>query len=567
MGKKESKINKIYEDYHNLVNQIMINSTKFNYSNISNQNISLKIKSFNKDDEIDNQIYNDNNFINWKIYLLENLNSNKYDDIWANNLIKIIMNENFDNQYQIKSEMFYEEFKILTCPNKILKQIDIFYENYNKNKVNENNNYENEINIINDNDINFNNNIINVSKEKNIEKVNKINLSNYLTGSIISDSSYNSSSKEDVKYIMKKFKKYIEIFNKHLKKQNHPFNFIIKNFCIIFSDYLEDKINILINLKNKSEIKNIFNIIINNIQLFIIDLQTSFKLFYCRTIDFKYIKYENDEIINLITNRIFNNSKFYENMYKLFGLYYKNEIDLLKVKLELFKDIKPEEIGVKENFCLNEQTDNFIKELKLKNDNKKINDCNKNESKENKENDNDNNYNNNILINENKNEIIEEINTNEIKPINDNDNKKLVISSDTNKFIENFILKSSHKNTFPYENCVKFLNEIKEYKAPFEKLLIMSGISNLIKECVDEYWKDYKNLIRPSLFNIDTDNIIGIIIYIIIKSNNPNLFIHCGFVENFTMQSSKMSFGKNCSTILGCLELINEKQSKEDFIK
>ena len=567
MGKKESKINKIYDDYHNLVNQIMINSINFNYSNISNQNISLKIKSFNKDDEIDNQIYNDNNFINWKIYLLENLNSNKYDDIWANNLIKIIMNENFDNQYQIKSEMFYEEFKILTCPNKILKQIDIFYENYNKNKVNENNNYENEINIINDNDINFNNNIINVSNEKKIEKVNKINLSNYLTGSIISDSSYNSSSKEDVKYIMKKFKKYIEIFNKHLKKQNHPFNFIIKNFCIIFSDYLEDKINILINLKNKSEIKNIFNIIINNIQLFIIDLQTSFKLFYCRTIDFKYIKYENDEIINLITNRIFNNSKFYENMYKLFGLYYKNEIDLLKVKLELFKDIKPEEIGVKENFCLNEQTDNFIKELKLKNDNKKINDCNKNESKENKENDNDNNYNNNIIINENKNEIIEEINTNEIKPINDNENKKLVISSDTNKFIENFILKSSHKNTFPYENCVKFLNEIKEYKAPFEKLLIMSGISNLIKECVDEYWKDNKNLIRPSLFNIDTDNIIGIIIYIIIKSNNPNLFIHCGFVENFTMQSSKMSFGKNCSTILGCLELINEKQSKEDFIK
>ena len=567
MGKKESKINKIYDEYHNLVNQIMINSINFNYSNISNQNISLKIKSFNKDDEIDNQIYNDNNFINWKIYLLENLNSNKYDDKWANKLIKIIMNENFDNQYQIKSEMFYEEFKILTCPNKILKQIDIFYENYNKNKVNENNNYENEINIINDNDINFNNNIINVSNEKKIEKVNKINLSNYLTGSIISDSSYNSSSKEDVKYIMKKFKKYIEIFNKHLKKQNHPFNFIIKNFCIIFSDYLEDKINILINLKNKSEIKNIFNIIINNIQLFIIDLQTSFKLFYCRTIDFKYIKYENDEIINLITNRIFNNSKFYENMYKLFGLYYKNEIDLLKVKLELFKDIKPEEIGVKENFCLNEQTDNFIKELKFKNDNKKINDCNKNESKENKENDNDNNYNNNIIINENKNEIIEEINTNEIKPINDNENKKLVISSDTNKFIENFILKSSHKNTFPYENCVKFLNEIKEYKAPFEKLLIMSGISNLIKECVDEYWKDYKNLIRPSLFNIDTDNIIGIIIYIIIKSNNPNLFIHCGFVENFTMQSSKMSFGKNCSTILGCLELINEKQSKEDFIK
>jgi hypothetical protein len=91
------------------------------------------------------------------------------------------MNENFDNQYQFKSEIFYEEFKILTCPNKILKQFDIFYENFNSNKDNENNNYENEINIINDNDINFNNNIINVSKEKNIEKVNKINLSNYLT--------------------------------------------------------------------------------------------------------------------------------------------------------------------------------------------------------------------------------------------------------------------------------------------------------------------------------------------------------------------------------------------------
>ena len=571
MGKKESKINnlnKIHEEYHNLVNQIMINSLNFNHSNISNQNISLKIKAFNKDEEINNQIYFDNNFINWKIYLLENLNTIKYDNEWANKLIKIIMNENFDNQYQFKSEIFYEEFKILTCPNKILKQFDIFYENYNNNKDKENNNYENEINIINDNNINFNNNIINDSNEKNIEKVNKINLSNYLTRSMISDSSNNSSSNEDVKYIMKIFKKYIEIFHKHLKKPNHPFNFIIKNFCIIFSDYLETKINILINLKNNSEIKNIFEFIINNIQSFIIDLQTSFKLFYCRTIDYKYIKYENDEIINLITNRIFNNSKFYVYMYKLFGLYYKNEINLLKNKLELFKEIKPEEIGIKEIFCLNEKTENFIKELKLKNDNKKINDSNENESKENKENDNDNNYNNNIIINENKNENIEEeINTNEIKPINDNENKKLIISSDTNKFIEKFILKSSHKNTFPYENCVKFLNEIKEYKAPFEKLLIMSGISSLIKECVDEYWKEYKNLIRPSSFNIDTDTIIGIIIYIIIKCNNPNLFIHCGFVENFTMQSSKMSFGKNCSTILGCLDLINEKTSKEDFIK
>ena len=569
MGKKESKINnlnKIYDEYNNLVNQIMINSLNFNHSNISNQNISLKIKAFNKDEEINNQIYFDNNFINWKIYLLENLNTIKYDNEWANKLIKIIMNENFDNQYQFKSEIFYEEFKILTCPNKILKQFDIFYENFNSNKDNENNNYENEINIINDNNINFNNNNINDSNEINKEKVNKINLSNYLTGSIISDSSNNSSSNEDVKYIMKIFKKYIEIFHKHLKKPNHPFNFIIKNFCIIFSDYLEAKINILINLKNNSEIKNIFEIIINNIQSFIIDLQTSFKLFYCRTIDYKYIKYENDEIINLITNRIFNNSKFYVYMYKLFGLYYKNEIDLLKNKLELFKEIKPEEIGIKEIFCLNEKTENFIKELKSKNDNKKINDSNENESKENKENDNDNNYNNNIIIKENKNENIEEINTNEIKPINDSENKKLIISSDTNKFIEKFILKSSHKNTFPYENCVKFLNEIKEYKAPFEKMLIMSGISSLIKECVDQYWKEYKNLIKPSSFNIDTDTIIGIIIYIIIKCNNPNLFIHCGFVENFTMQSSKMSFGKNCSTILGCLDLINEKTSKEDFI-
>ena len=573
MGTKESKDNnlkKLHEKYHNLVNQIMCNSLNDNYYNISNQIISLKIKDFNR--EINN---NQNNFpfnnpiefINWETYLLSYLSSSEYDNEWSNQLINVIKNKSFDNQYIFKSEMFYEEFKILTCPNKIFKQFDNFYKNKNNNKNNENNDYENITNNVNDNALNFNNNIINDSNKINIEKINKLNLSNYLTGSIISDySSNNLSSIDEEKYIMVKINKYIEIFHKHLKNKNHPFNFIIKNFCIIFSNYLEDKLNIMRDLKNKNnhlEIKNNFKLIKNNIQLFIIDLQTSFKLFYSRTINYEYIKNEKDEIINLITNRIFKFPKFYENMYKLFSLYYKNKIDLLKDKLEMFNGIKPEDIGIKKIFCLNEKTEEFIKEL---NEDKKINDYNKNESKDNKQN-NKNNSNNNNIINEN---IIEEINTKEIKQINDSVNEKLIISSDTSKLLkfpnENSYI-SSHKNTFPYENCVNFLNGIEEYKSPFEKLLIMLNINKLIKECIDEYWKQYNNLIQPSLLNIDPDDFNGIFIYIIIKCNNPNLFIHCGFVKHFTMQSSKNSIGYNYSTIVGNLKFINKKNNKEDFLK
>ena len=53
-------------------------------------------------------------------------------------------------------------------------------------------------------------------------------------------------------------------------------------------------------------------------------------------------------------------------MFEFFSIYYESEVEDFKEKLKVFKDVKPQDLSIKAQFCLNEITLKFQNELKEK---------------------------------------------------------------------------------------------------------------------------------------------------------------------------------------------------------
>jgi hypothetical protein len=109
----------------------------------------------------------------------------------------------------------------------------------------------------------------------------------------------------------------------------------------------------------------------------------------------------------------------------------------------------------------------------------------------------------------------------------------------------------------PYSSVIKYLKKIKSYKAPLEKLIIISYLSVLIIDEVDKHWESKKAKLPSNFLNIDADDIMSIYLYIINKSNDPSLLIDFDFIKYFTTSITKQSvLGYYFSTFEGCLKYI-----------
>jgi len=91
----------------------------------------------------------------------------------------------------------------------------------------------------------------------------------------------------------------------------------------------------------------------------------------------------------------------------------------------------------------------------------------------------------------------------------------------------------------PFSKAINLLKTIVNYKVPFEKMMLISTISLEITECVNEFWKEYEYVIEPNNLNIDADELMSIFIYIMIKSELYDLFVHLRLIRDFTTSSSK----------------------------
>jgi hypothetical protein len=103
--------------------------------------------------------------------------------------------------------------------------------------------------------------------------------------------------------------------------------------------------------------------IVKALQKFIIKLQTALRLMYAKTINYQCFIEEKDEFINLITNIIMKEGKLYEKLYELFEINLYSDKQALQEKINRMKNIKPEDLGISEKFCLNEITLKYQKYL------------------------------------------------------------------------------------------------------------------------------------------------------------------------------------------------------------
>ena len=549
------------KSYYEIMNKTLKNRYEKNRNDGFNLDYSLHIKEFDKCYTNQRMISHYNcDFIPWKTFLMRGLNLLMTENscLWANTLYNYVKNENFPNQLKYQNMFFYQEILILTKPKaKIWRAEDSEDKNDTFNQI-------------------------------------KTKISNNLMGSFISGDaeSLNTSSSKDpnneYQYNKNKIKEYMDIFKEHISYPDHPINNIISSFINEFVPYIINTIDYYKNNNNLNEIgcKNKSDDIIKQCKDFIVLMQNVIKLFYSRSISYCYFKDEKDEFLNLVCLIIFNSDKIYNKFFELFELMNMDKINLLNDKFELLGDLQPQEMGVKDKFCLNEVTANYIEKLKTeKNNEPQIDDENDKENelalnfngKEKILDDDDNNDNENNVHSlnnneDNDNDLIEtNILNKDSKLMNSQDHLKITSESGKlNMFIKNFSLKKGDKelNKVPYGLAIEFIKKIIDFRVPLEKLVITASVSNLITECVNSYWKNMNKIIKPSMLSIDADELMTIFIYIVYKCHMPLLFVHADFIKYFTSQTTKSTMiGYYYTTLQGCLDYLLEVKNKEDFTK
>jgi hypothetical protein len=382
MGNNTTKYNNeergLKESYYDLFNQTIKKRYDKNRKDLFNQSYSLFAKDFQKC-YINQRIAITKlakDFIPWKSYLMRAINNlaNQNGCLWAQGLYNYLSHESFPEQTKYQNMFFYQEIQILTRP-KLKNQDRILYCTKGTEKIDD-------IFADKEDKLDENDSLFNI----------KMKISNNLMGSFISadSESPNSSLRRDpnyeYQYNKNKIKEYMDVFKEHLSLKDHPLNLIIMQFIKEFEQYLSNVINFYKDNNNSNIIacKEKSNDIIRQMQDFIVLMQNVIKLFYSRSISYSYFKDEKDEFLNLVSYIIFNSEEIYRKFFELFEFMNEDKILSLNEKFEMMGDIQPEEIGIKDKFCLNEKTKVFMEKLKLEKKNKKI--YNKNKKKNQKNN-------------------------------------------------------------------------------------------------------------------------------------------------------------------------------------
>ena len=601
---------KTKNSYYKLLNKAFKKKQDQNYNNIHNINFSFLIKSFsNKYNQEINLAFAAKN-ISWETFLKKKLLylSNNYNYLWARNLYLFITKNKFPNQYKYFSLFFYEEFQILSLPKLLNFHPIIHYSNHKKKEEKKNI-------IINDesSDDDFDNKSTNIKNKNGFKEIiddiynkNKIQISNEVMGSFSSisneENSFTNENDPTLKYKLgkTKLKKYMDIFKNHLCHKDHPINIILNKFYQEFNPFILKTISSCKKILNdKQNIQKCEDIILQ-LQEFIITLQIVVKLFYSKCISYDDFRDEKDEFSNLISFLVFNTGNIYKNIFEILDIMNYEKIQSFESQIEKYGELNPEEIGVKEKFCLNEITIEYMNKYREK---KKTMNNNDNEDNENNQNINkqkiQNKENNNIKI-ENINDFQNSFNIyyqslprlNPIKFLNDNLNDFEGINNElkkneTNKIDINIMnvlninneeqkykdLYSSlinideNKKDEPYYEAIETLKGIIKFKTPLEKLVIIASIGSFINDSIYKFWKPMENLINLSFLNIEADELMKILVYIAYKSKMSKLFVHLDFIKYFTIKETKTTMIGYYYTLLeGAINYILEINDKMLFL-
>ena len=600
------------QEYFNRVNDLLKSNYEKNLYSMDNLEASLEQKYFNNKKQLkQNQIEED---ISWIDYIYEHLDfviANHNNIQWASELKTLLSREVFAYEYNFCSNFFYNEYSFNTCPEVISNSKKEINNNIMErqplldiNGIKEGNNGYNELDITD----NLGGSYLEV-KMDNLDP-NDPTVQYHMN--------------------RKKLKSYIHIFKDHIyNNKNHPINRVVFLFVNSFCKYINQNIKNFNNqLKNQllvgdnyeNNVKNFEEEITSYLQDFINVIHTSLKLFYSTCINYSCFKEEKDDLINLVTCLFFKTGKLYESIYSLYLMSYNHDSELLQEKLNDLKNVKPKDLGVQIKFCLDEDTlelqRSILKEKKKEKEDKtnikdnyskkesELYQIKETEDEKENEDDNDKSSKNNCIINtakesqNNINNIKDEEDDYLLAKINEDfsvdfkmdalsggflhlrntinsfNNKKYLFPKirdnirDTLTLNEQYIkeAKASGKLPVPYYSAINLLKNIKNYKTPFEKIVILAALSDQVMESVSTFWSSMQNYVKNTFLNIEADEIMSIFVFIVIRAQMPELFIESKIISNFTTPSTRaFNIAYNLTLMEASLETITKMENSKEL--
>ena len=599
------------QKYFNRVNDLLRSNYENNLYSLENLESSLEQKYFNNNKKLkQKEIEQD---ISWIDYIYEHLDfvmTNHNNIQWASELKTLLSREVFVYENNFNSNFFYNEYSFKTCPEVI---------NDSKKDIN-NNNMERQP-LLDINDIKQSNNGYN-----ELDITDNLGGS-YLE--VKMDNLDQNDPTVQYYMSRKKLKRYIHIFKDHIyNNQNHPINRVVSLFVNCFCRYINQNIQNFNNqLKNQllvgdnyeKNVKNFEEDITTYLQDFINVIHTSLKLFYSTCINYSCFKEEKDDLINLVTCLFFKTGKLYESIYSLYLMSYNHDSEVLQEKLNDLKSVKPKDLGVQIKFCLDEDTlelqRSILKEKKKEKEDKKntkenhskkeseLYQIKETEDEKENEDDNDKNSKNDCIISTTKkpdnniNNIKDEEDDYLLEKINEDfsffggdalsggflhlrntvnsfNNKKYLFPKirdnirDTLALNDQYIkeAKASGKLPIPYYSAINLLKNIKNYKTPFEKIVILAALSDQVMESVSTFWSSMQNYVKNTFLNIEADEIMSIFVFIVIKSQMPELFIESKIISNFTTPSTRaFNIAYNLTLMEASLETITKMENSKEL--
>ena len=150
--------------------------------------------------------------------------------------------------------------------------------------------------------------------------------------------------------------------------------------------------------------------------------------------------------------------------------------------------------------------------------------------------------------------------------INSFNNKKFLFPKLHNKLRDTIAIKDQYINEakvvgklpVPYLSAIKLLKSLKKYKAPFEKIVIIAAISDQITESASNFWSEMEKYVKNSFLFIEADEIMTIFLFIMIKSQMPEIIIFSKMITNFTTPNTRsFNLSYNFTLLEAALEYIS----------
>jgi len=584
-----------------------------NMYNDSNLRNSLELKSFKSNST--HPILEDITWLDYITNYLEDILV-KQNYSWCSDLLLFIKQQTSISEYKYDSTFFYNEFLMKTIPQSLFDEKDI-------------DNDENIIGVDKVDNPYTSKTTVNM-EELDITANLGGSYLELNTDDLLPDDptiEYQKRRKLVKKYV-KIFKEHIYKNGDHpIMCIINAFNRI---FCRYISTTLKNFQNKLrkneINMEgyNKS-LAEFENEITTNLQNFIIKMHCTLKLFYSTVIDYSPFQEEKDDLLNMLITLFFKTGNLYETIYELYNLAFSNQVRDLQDKLVNLKNVKPKNLDVKIKFCLDDDTlelqKKILKEKREEKNKKEEEEKSKSKTKEkvsitkpekkntheldlikegDEEEKEDDEENLELNPNENKNNesgyLLEKLDLlDDSKGDNDNDNvpimsgltqfrntvnsfnnKKFMFPKLHNKLRDTIAIKDEYINEakvvgklpVPYLSAIKLLTNLKKYKAPFEKIVIIAAISDQITESATTFWSEMEKYIKKDFLSIEADEIMAIFLFVVIKTQMPEIIIFSKMITNFTTPNTRsFSISYNFTLLEASLEYISSIRNLKDLVK